>query len=129
MRFMMIVKSSKDCEAGKLPSKELLAANLGRLEVETWPAVGPQANILDLWIADQGALDGPAPPWPLLHRGIVDVSVFARGIFWLVTAFALRPPGESLGHQMDRPTATPGRAASDTSARVGTRPGTASAAS
>ncbi|MGH3827400.1 MAG: hypothetical protein ACRDQX_09545, partial [Pseudonocardiaceae bacterium] len=37
--------------------KELLAANLGRLEVETWPSVGPQANILDLWVADQGALD------------------------------------------------------------------------
>lgn len=53
--------------------KELLAANLGRLEVETWPSVGPQANILDLWIADQGALDGPAPPWPLLHKGTVDV--------------------------------------------------------
>jgi S-DNA-T family DNA segregation ATPase FtsK/SpoIIIE len=62
--------------------KELLAANLGRLEVETWPAVGPQANILDLWIADQGALDGPAPPWPLLHRGTVDVY---DGVPWGVT--------------------------------------------
>jgi DNA segregation ATPase FtsK/SpoIIIE, S-DNA-T family len=62
--------------------KELLAANLGRLEVETWPAVGPQANILDLWIADQGALDGPAPPWPLLQDGTVDVY---DGIPWGVT--------------------------------------------
>jgi S-DNA-T family DNA segregation ATPase FtsK/SpoIIIE len=61
---------------------ELLAANLGRLEVETWPAVGPQANILDLWIADQGALDGPAPPWPLLHQGSVDVY---EGVPWGVT--------------------------------------------
>lgn len=26
MRFMVIVKASKDCEAGKLPSKEMLAA-------------------------------------------------------------------------------------------------------
>jgi hypothetical protein len=26
MKFMVIVKASKDCEAGKLPSKELLAA-------------------------------------------------------------------------------------------------------
>jgi hypothetical protein len=26
MRFMMIVKSSKDCEAGKMPSEDLLAA-------------------------------------------------------------------------------------------------------
>jgi S-DNA-T family DNA segregation ATPase FtsK/SpoIIIE len=62
--------------------KELLAANLGRLEVETWPAVGPQANILDLWIADQGALDGPPPPWPLLHKGTVDVY---DGVPWGVT--------------------------------------------
>jgi DNA segregation ATPase FtsK/SpoIIIE, S-DNA-T family len=62
--------------------KELLAANLGRLEVETWPAVGPQANILDLWIADQGALNGPAPPWPLLHHGTVDVY---DGVPWGVT--------------------------------------------
>lgn len=62
--------------------KELLAANLGRLDVETWPAVGPQANILDLWVADQGALDGPAPPWPLLHQGTVDVY---EGVPWGVT--------------------------------------------
>ena len=62
--------------------KELLAANLGRLDVETWPAVGPQANILDLWIADQGALDGPPPPWPLLHQGTVDVY---DGVPWGIT--------------------------------------------
>jgi len=62
--------------------KELLAANLGRLDVETWPAVGPQANILDLWVADQGALDGPAPPWPLLHQGSVNVY---DGVPWGVT--------------------------------------------
>jgi len=62
--------------------KELLAANLGRLDVETWPAVGPQANILDLWVADQGALDGPAPPWPLLHEGTIDVY---QGVPWGVT--------------------------------------------
>jgi DNA segregation ATPase FtsK/SpoIIIE, S-DNA-T family len=62
--------------------KELLAANLGRLDVEIWPSVGPQANILDLWVADQGALDGPAPPWPLLHQGTVDVY---QGVPWGVT--------------------------------------------
>jgi len=62
--------------------KELLAANLGRLEVETWPSVGPQANILDLWVADQSALDGPPPPWPLLHKGTVDVY---DGVPWGVT--------------------------------------------
>jgi DNA segregation ATPase FtsK/SpoIIIE, S-DNA-T family len=61
---------------------ELLAANLGRLEVETWPTVGPQANVLDLWIADPGALDGPAPPWSLLHEGSVDVY---EGVPWGVT--------------------------------------------
>jgi S-DNA-T family DNA segregation ATPase FtsK/SpoIIIE len=61
---------------------ELLAANLGRLDVETWPAAGHQANILDLWVADQGALDGPPPPWPLLHKGTVDVY---DGVPWGVT--------------------------------------------
>jgi S-DNA-T family DNA segregation ATPase FtsK/SpoIIIE len=62
--------------------KELLAANLGRLEVETWPSAGPQANLLDLWIADQGSLDGPPPPWPLLRKGVVDVY---DGVPWGVT--------------------------------------------
>src|SRR5687768_5216488 len=35
---------------------------------------------------------------------------------WLVTAFALRPPGHIFAHQIDRPTTTPGRAAAETRA-------------
>ena len=41
---------------------------------------------------------------------------------WLVTALALRPPGQSLGHQIERPTTTPGRAASETRARARNEP-------
>ncbi|MBV9650077.1 MAG: hypothetical protein JO296_08060 [Pseudonocardiales bacterium] len=50
-----------------------LAANLGRAALETWPTQGPEAGILDLWIADKGKLGGGAGPWPLLHEGTVDV--------------------------------------------------------
>jgi len=50
-----------------------LAANLGRAALETWPTQGPEAGILDLWIADKGKLGGGAGPWPLLHEGSVDV--------------------------------------------------------
>lgn len=50
-----------------------LAANLGRATLETWPTQGPEAGILDLWIADKGRLGGGAGPWPLLHEGTVDV--------------------------------------------------------
>ena len=35
---------------------------------------------------------------------------------WPVTALALRPPGHILAHQIERPTTTPGRAASETRA-------------
>jgi DNA segregation ATPase FtsK/SpoIIIE, S-DNA-T family len=50
-----------------------LAANLGRAVLETWPTQGPEAGILDLWIADKGKLGTGAGPWPLLHDGTVDV--------------------------------------------------------
>jgi S-DNA-T family DNA segregation ATPase FtsK/SpoIIIE len=54
---------------------ERLAANLHRHKHEVWPQRDPSADaaVLDLWIADKGAMDRPAPPWPLLHDGVVDV--------------------------------------------------------
>ncbi|WP_018683669.1 FtsK/SpoIIIE domain-containing protein [Actinokineospora enzanensis] len=54
---------------------ELLAGNLGRHKHETWPQRDPDADarVLDLWIADKGTMDRPAPPWPLLEDGQVDV--------------------------------------------------------
>lgn len=44
-----------------------------------------QPGTLDLWVADQGSLSGPVPPWPLLTEGTVDyfkgvpVAVSQRG--------------------------------------------------
>lgn len=54
---------------------ELLAGNLGRHKHEVYPQRQPggDARVLDLWIADQGAMDRPAPPWPLLDDGEFDV--------------------------------------------------------
>jgi S-DNA-T family DNA segregation ATPase FtsK/SpoIIIE len=49
-----------------------LAAGLYRLAKEVWPATGSEAGILDLWIADKGALAGGAGPYPLLAGGTAD---------------------------------------------------------
>jgi len=45
--------------------KTLLAANLGRAGVETWPSTGDDEGLLDLWVADRGGLDTSAGQWPL----------------------------------------------------------------
>ncbi|MBT2676801.1 cell division protein FtsK [Streptomyces sp. ISL-14] len=69
--------------AGK---KSVLAHNLLRKPVEVWPTEPPkQPGTLDLWVADQGSLSGPVPPWPLLTEGTTDyfkgvpVAVSQRG--------------------------------------------------
>jgi S-DNA-T family DNA segregation ATPase FtsK/SpoIIIE len=66
--------------------KNVLAHNLMRKPVETWPTEPPNMpGILDLWVADQGSLNGPVPPWPLLHEGTTDyfkgvpVAISQRG--------------------------------------------------
>ncbi|MGW6924460.1 cell division protein FtsK [Streptomyces sp. NPDC054950] len=66
--------------------KNVLAHNLMRKPVETWPTEPPnQPGILDLWVADQGSLNGVVPPWPLLTEGTTDyfkgvpVAVSQRG--------------------------------------------------
>jgi DNA segregation ATPase FtsK/SpoIIIE, S-DNA-T family len=53
--------------------RDKLAANLGRAKLETWPTEGPEAGILDLWVADKGKLSGGAGEWPLLHDGQADL--------------------------------------------------------
>ncbi len=66
--------------------KAVLAHNLVRFPVEVWPTE-PRDNpgVLDLWVADQGALSGPVPSWPLLREGSADyfkgvpVAVNIRG--------------------------------------------------
>lgn len=53
--------------------KNVLAHNLMRKPVEVWPTEPPNMpGVLDLWVADQGSLNGPVPPWPLLHEGTTD---------------------------------------------------------
>jgi DNA segregation ATPase FtsK/SpoIIIE, S-DNA-T family len=58
--------------------RPVLARNMHRAEVETWPAdaekvgTGP-AGALDMWVADPGALSKAAPEYPLLHEGTADV--------------------------------------------------------
>ncbi|MDK1344187.1 cell division protein FtsK [Streptomyces sp. 378] len=66
--------------------KNVLAHNLMRKPVETWPTEPPrQPGVLDLWVADQGSLSGVVPPWPLLTEGTVDyfkgvpIAVSQRG--------------------------------------------------
>jgi S-DNA-T family DNA segregation ATPase FtsK/SpoIIIE len=66
--------------------KTVLAHNLMRKPIEVW-ATEPtnQPGVLDLWVADQGSLSGPVPPWPLLTSGDVDyfkgvpVAISQRG--------------------------------------------------
>jgi S-DNA-T family DNA segregation ATPase FtsK/SpoIIIE len=54
---------------------ERLAGNLGRHKHEVYPQRQPDADarVLDLWVADQGTMDKPAPAWPLLTEGEFDV--------------------------------------------------------
>jgi len=66
--------------------KNILAHNLLRKPVETWPTEPPKhPGVLDLWVADQGSLNGPVPAWPLLTEGTTDyfkgvpVAVSQRG--------------------------------------------------
>jgi S-DNA-T family DNA segregation ATPase FtsK/SpoIIIE len=64
---------------------ELLAGNLGRHRHEVWPQRenDTDARVLDLWVADKGTMDKPAPSWPLLADGEVDV--FTDRLPWGVT--------------------------------------------
>ncbi len=50
-----------------------LATGLHRLAKEVWPTTGSEAGILDLWVADKGALAEGAGAYPLLSDGVVDV--------------------------------------------------------
>jgi S-DNA-T family DNA segregation ATPase FtsK/SpoIIIE len=50
-----------------------LATGLYRQAKETWPSTGEEAGILELWVADKGALAEGAGPYPLLSEGFTDV--------------------------------------------------------
>lgn len=64
---------------------ETLAGNLGRHKHEVYPQRLPDADAraLDLWVADRGTMDKPAPAWPLLAEGEFDV--FRDRLPWGVT--------------------------------------------
>lgn len=49
------------------------ATGLYRRATEVWPSTGTEAGILDLWVADKGALAEGAGPYPLAASGLVDV--------------------------------------------------------
>ena len=93
MRVMVIVKSSKDCEAGKLPSEELLAA-MGEYNKELMQA-GVLVNLSGLQPTSKGArvkfsggkttvTDGPFAETKELIGGywIIDVKSKAEAIEW-----------------------------------------------
>lgn len=50
-----------------------LASGLFRLAKEVWPSKGSDEGILRMWVADKGALDEGAGPYPLLSDGFTDV--------------------------------------------------------
>ncbi|TDO35882.1 S-DNA-T family DNA segregation ATPase FtsK/SpoIIIE [Kribbella sp. VKM Ac-2527] len=54
-----------------------LATGLSRAAKEVWPTTGSEAGILDLWVADKGALAEGAGEYPLLEGGLVD---FFKGV-------------------------------------------------
>lgn len=64
--------------------RAVLARNLHRDEIETWPSAGAP-GYTRLWVADRGAIGKAAPEYPLLHEGGADVfegvpgGVLARG--------------------------------------------------
>ena len=49
--------------------RDVLARNLVRAPLEVWPAAADHAGYVDLWVADPGSTERPAPPYPLLHDG------------------------------------------------------------
>jgi S-DNA-T family DNA segregation ATPase FtsK/SpoIIIE len=61
--------------------KPILAHNLARVPTEVW-ATEPrgQAGVLDLWVANPGALSGAVPPWPLLAELDTVVGDYFAGV-------------------------------------------------
>lgn len=61
--------------------KSVLAHNLVRLPVEVWPVEQrDKPGVLDLWVAEPGALTGPVPPWPLLAKLDTVATDYFKGV-------------------------------------------------
>src|ERR1700722_12248118 len=93
MRFMMIVKASKDSEAGKMPGEELLSA-MGKYNEELMKA-GVLVDLSGLQASSKGArvkfsggkptvIDGPFAGTKKLMAGywIINVKTKAEAIEW-----------------------------------------------
>ena len=93
MRFMMIVKSSRNCEAGKLPSEELLSA-MGEYNKQLMQA-GVLVDLSGLKPTSKGArvkflggkttvIDGPFAETKEVIGGywVIDVKSKAEAIEW-----------------------------------------------
>ncbi len=88
MRFMMIVKASKDSEAGKMPSEELFSA-MGKYNEELMKAgvlvdlAGLQPSAKGARIKISGAkrtvIDGPFPETKELIGGYWIINVNSQG--------------------------------------------------
>jgi S-DNA-T family DNA segregation ATPase FtsK/SpoIIIE len=66
--------------------RKVLARNLHRAEVETWPsdAAAPKDSpyppgTVALWVADRGVLSQATPEYPLMHEGTADVFAGVPG--------------------------------------------------
>jgi len=69
-----VIRLPRGVAAVKIARRRVdLATGLHRLAKETWPTTGAEEGILDLWIADKGALAEGAGPYPLLTEGSCDV--------------------------------------------------------
>ncbi|MHA6621015.1 cell division protein FtsK [Pseudonocardia sp. DLS-67] len=53
--------------------RDVLARNLNRAPLEVWPSAAERVPYVDLWVADPGSTEKPAPPYPLLSDGKADV--------------------------------------------------------
>lgn len=60
-------------EIAKPTRRARLAVGTHRATKEVWPTVGAEAGIMDLWIADKGALAEGAGEYPLLDEGFTDI--------------------------------------------------------
>jgi DNA segregation ATPase FtsK/SpoIIIE, S-DNA-T family len=62
-----------------------------------WPAAADHAGYVDLWVADPGATERPAPPYPLLHDGRADVFTgVPLGVSQCGDTIAIELPGANL---------------------------------
>ncbi|TQM43928.1 cell division protein FtsK [Pseudonocardia cypriaca] len=77
--------------------RDVLARNLMRAPLEVWPSAGERAGYVDLWVADPGSTEKPAPPYPLLNNGKADVFAgIPLGVSQRGEIIAVALPGANL---------------------------------